>query len=204
MKKIINHNSVHNRKGSILIWSLLLGFVLTSVFFFFGMRQRTAIAEQRDTAAILNARAYLESYADYLEKHPDELDEIFDDIQVSLTQQVNEIEDIADTDAPVIYYFASNIFVEWNKCSDNLKGDLLLNSVLYEHDDSPGEECDVAEEGYDDVIGPISVSDPFTIETLNAPFYFRITGTGLKDNKWHLDLSKELEYGKKVTVKRTF
>ena len=184
-----------NTKGSILIWSVLLGFVLVSVFFFFSMRQRATITEQRDTAAILNARAYLESYADYLEEHSDELDTTFDDMQVSLTQQVSKIEGIVDTGSPVTYQFSGDIFVEWNKCSDNLKGDLVVNGVLYEHDEGTESECAPDEEGYDDVIGPITVTDP-EIETLNAPFYYRITGAGLVDNKWHLDLSTELEYGK--------
>lgn len=191
----------HNR-GSILIWSVLLGFVLTSVFFFFGMRQRATITEQRETATILNARAYLTSYADYLEKNSDELDMTFDDnIQVSLTRTVNEIEGVADLDSEVEYEFEGDIFVEWNKCSDNLKADLKVNDILYSHTD---EEYSITDEGYDDVIGPITVSSPFTIKTLNAPFHYRITGTGLVDNKWHLELITELEYGKKIEVKRTF
>ena len=165
------------------------------------MRQRATITEQRDTAAILNARAYLESYADYLEEHSDELNTTFDDMRVSLTQQVSKIESVVDAGSPVTYQFSGDIFVEWNKCSNNLKGDLVVNSVLYEHD--KGSECLSDEEGYDDVIGPITVTNP-EIETLNAPFYYRITGAGLVDNKWHLDLSTELEYGKKIEVKRTF
>ena len=165
------------------------------------MRQRATITEQRDTAAISNARAYLQSYADYLEEHSDELDTTFDDMQVSLTQHVSKIEDIVDAGSPVTYQFSGDIFVEWNKCSNNLKGDLVVNGVLYEHDEVT--ECPSDEDGYDDVIGPITVTDP-EIETLNAPFYYRITGASLVDNKWHLDLSTELEYGKKIGVKKTF
>lgn len=193
-----------DRKGSILIWTLLLGFVLTSVFFFFAMRQRAQIAIERDTAAILNAKTYVESYAGYLEKHPSELDTTFDGIQVKLTQNVDEIEGSVDFGQTMTYEFSGDIYIEWNKCTDTLKGDLYLNSSLYE---KSGGGC-TAKKDYDDVIGPVTVTNPFTIKTMNAPFKYRITektgASTLVDNKWHLDLEMGLDYGNRVSVKRTF
>ncbi len=199
-----------NRRGSILIWSVLLGFLLTSVFFFFSMRQRATITVQRDTVAILNARAYLESYADYIELLDEaELNSLIssgadfdDDIIGTVTNVVDKIDGIADTGVPVQYTFTNKeIYIEWNKCSENIEGDLRVNNAIYRHD--ADSVCGIADEGYDDVIGPITVTNP-TIETLNAPFYYRITGTDLTDSKWHLELSTELHFGKKITVKRTF
>lgn len=197
---------INNTKGSILIWSVLLGFVLTSVFFFFGMRQRANISIQRDTAVILNSKSYLESYADYLETQasvltdPTTID--FDGIKGLVTKTVNNLEGVADVGISATYSFGDSrqIFVEWNKCSDNLEGDLLVNGAAYPHN---ADKCLTTDTGYDDIIGPVTATD-LLVETANAPFYFRITGTDLTDNVWHLELSRDLGYGKKATVKRTF
>jgi len=196
--------SAHDRKpkGSILIWSVLLGFVLTSVFLFFGTRQRRNVAIQRETAEILNQRAYLESYADYLQANPTEINTTFDNINVELTQYVPQIQGVADADAPVNYNFSDTVFIEWNRCSDPFRGDLRVNGALYQHDS--GSVCGAVDPGFDDVASSLTVSAPFTIETANIPFEYKITGSNLVDNQWHLDLKTELDYGKTVTVARQF
>jgi len=203
-----------------MIWTVMLGLLLTSVFFFFGMRQRAMINVQRDTATIQNAKLFLESFADYLEnkktetdlKPPDTNDKL-KGITAKLTQRVGSIESAVDfgTGKQQAYKFTGSIYVEWNKCAkvgfQDSSGDLLVSDVLYKHSKLSG--C-AANEEYDDVVGPISVIGdplPFTIKTLNAPFDFRIKPVGLTqliDNQWHVDLSMDLDYGKKVTVKRTF
>lgn len=186
-----------------------MGFLLTSTFFFFGMRQRANIRVQRDTEEILNARMYMESLADYYESQADSLTDPtnvdFDEIITgTVTKKVDRIEGAADVGptGAVTYEFGGSIFVEWNKCSNNMKGDLVVNNVTYEHDEVA--ECNAAEEGYDDVIGPITVPDPFTVKTLNAPFYFEIAGNNLKDNEWHLELNADLGYGRDIKTERTF
>lgn len=210
---------IRSKSGSILIWSVMLGFILTSVFFFFSMRQRATIAIQQDTADILNKRQYLESYADYIQSLLlAELDKLklsgidYDGISGTVTNEVNEITGVADVDyqtkpISIEYNFGGNIFIEWNKCTGNLKGGLYVNEVLYEHDKVS--ECSPPPvSGYDDLIGPITVTSPFKIKTLNAPFAYHITpkdaSTHLIDNKWQLDIKSELDYGKKVEVKRYF
>ncbi|MEE9572196.1 MAG: hypothetical protein V3W20_04040 [Candidatus Neomarinimicrobiota bacterium] len=185
----------------------MLGFVLTSVFFFFGIRQRATIEVQRDTAEILNVRSYLKSYADYLEKNSISLVEKntpFDDIEVSLTKIVNEIEEFVDNGQTIRYEFGENriINIEWNKCTDELRGDLFLGTT-YTHDTSTA-DCNASSvEEYDDAQVNLTVNS-FDIKTANAPFQYKITGENLVDNKWHLVLSKDLDYGKIVTVKRVF
>ncbi len=208
--RLLHAKLIHNRNGSILIWSVMLGFILTSVFFFFSMRQRSTVTAQRDTAEILNARNFLESFADYLEKHPSELSAAYDtnlkqtpdgSIQVSLSKLTAKIEDEVDFGAENVYKFADDILIEWNECN-NSRGDLLLNGVLYELY-NPVTTCD----SYYDVIGPITVTDPFRIKTLNQPFKYRITsntGQMLTDNKWQLYLKMDLDYGRVVEVSRTF
>ncbi len=202
------NNSAYHSNGSIMIWTVMLGLLLTSVFFFFSMRQRMMINIQRDTATTQNAKLLLESYADYFEKTPKEVSSSAEGLSIKLTQKVSSIENIVDfgVGKQQAYDFigSGSVYVEWNRCSDSLKGDLLFNDVLYKHQTSS--EC-AANEEYDDVVGPISVASPYTIKTLNAPFYFRIkpvAETQLIDNQWHLDLSEDLDYGKKIPIKRTF
>jgi len=215
MKK--TESIIRSTIGSLLIWSVLLGFLLTSVFFFFSVRQRASIAIQQDTAQILNTRQYLESYADYIQNLPQaKLEELkssvngisYDDITGTVTNEVNEIIGVADVGVdPMTYEFSGDIFIEWNKCSNNLKGSLFVKDVLYEHDVSVL-ECLPSASGYDDLIGPITVSNPFTISTLNAPFSYHITpkdaSAKLIDNKWQLGIKTDLDYGKKIEVKRIF
>ena len=170
------------------------------------MSQRKNIAVQRDTTAILNARMYVNSYADYLESQSATLNGTinvdFDGIIGTVTKEVESIQGVADLGAEVIYKFDGTIFVEWNKCKKNLKGDLVVKGVTYPH--KTDDECESTADGYDDIIGPITVPNPFTVETLNAPFYFQIAGNSIKDNKWHLELSTSLRYSKKIKVERIF
>jgi hypothetical protein len=196
--------------GSIMIWTVMLGLLLTSVFFFFSMRQRMMLSVQRDTAAMQNAKLFLESYADYLEKlckgggcasDPKTVDS--DGTKGSVTQKVDSIENLVDfgQGQEQDYIFGGSIYVSWNRCSDAMKGDLLVNEVLYKH------QAPTTCKDYDDLIGPINVTSPFTIRTQSAPLYFKIkaaAGTQLIDNQWHLELSKDLDYGNKVTIQRTF
>ncbi len=182
----------------------MLGFVLTSVFFFFGLRQRANIMVQRDTIAILNARNYLESYANYLEINPTSNTSIDPSIELSITQEVEEIEGMVDLEQNDIEYtFDGDVFVEWNHCEDSLKGNLIVEDEVYE---STGGGC--PNEEYDDVAGPITITIPLTIETQTVPFRYRIVpedqNTTLLDNEWHLKLTKDLGYRRVVKVERTF
>ena len=192
----------------------MFGFLLTSVFFFFVMRQRSAMSLQRDTAEISAAKDFINSYADYIEKmNLSSLTTLestginYNSITGTVTRKVNEIVGIADSGAdPVSYNFGGSIFVEWNKCSQNMKGDIVINGIRYPHDTSS--ECLSSNTGYDDIIGPITVSNPFTVQTMNTPLYFKITSqdslTVLLDNKWTLDIKTTLDYGKVIEVKRSF
>jgi hypothetical protein len=207
-------NSPHHSKGSILIWTVMLGLLLTSVFFFFSMRQRTMVAVQRDTAAQQSTKMFLESYADYLQKHPTEIVEVaggkyygkptIDSTYTKLTKKVDSIESSVDSGLGQEqgYDFTGSIYVEWNRCSEG-QGDLLVNDVLYKSQDYQITPC----KEYAAMIGPISVSGAFTVKTLNTPFFFRIkgaAGTQVSDSQWHMELTKDLDYGKKVTIDRIF
>ena len=184
----------------------MLGFVMTSVFFFFIMRQRANIAVQRDTVSILNKKAYLESFADYVENlSAANLAKItlpFDGITGTVTNNPKELTGSVEMEEKKEYKFSGEIYIEWNKCTANMKADLDLDGTLYQ---AKNGGCNGT---YDDAIGPIAVKDSFTLKALNAPFYYRITAkddkTTLIDGKWHMDLSIDLGNGKKENIKKSF
>jgi len=192
-------------KGSILIWTVMLGFILTSVFFFFSTRQRAVISEQRNTAEIISAKNYMESYADYLENLNTKVEMInqeFDGIKVTLTQKTKEITGELDFEKDETYKFTDNIYIEWNACSDKDKdkGNLSIDGTLYETSNGT---C--SGDGYLDTEGPISVTDPFTIKAPDAPFKYRITSSNDKDitdNTWHLNMEMDLGYGEKIKINK--
>lgn len=197
-----------------MIWSVMLGFVLTSVFFFFGIRQRMTIQVQRDTAEILNAKAYLEAYADYLEnetrQNPREFKREFDGIQGVVTQKLTEIEGAVDFGESKVYTFNADIFVAWNLCKDGKaseQGDLKLNKVIYDKNTN-ATGCQNNKK-FNNVAGPISINSQtqLNLQTLNHPFHYQLTeknGKTLTDNQWHMELKKALDYGREVTVRRVF
>lgn len=198
----ITRHASRGTKGTILIWTVLLGVMLTSVFFFTAMRLSGMGAEQRQTIQYQNQKAYLNSYVAYLMKYPSEIDKEVDGINIKLTQNVNEITGILDsgkTSDP--YPFAGTINVEWNLCADNQKGDLDVQGMPYGY---TGGGCTASKE-YDDSATGINVPSGFTITAPNAPFHYKITSANqLKDSKWHLTASIDLGYGKKIEVEKVF
>jgi hypothetical protein len=202
---------VRNVKGSILIWTTMLGLLLTSVFFMFSVRERAMVGAQRDTAVEQSTKAYLESVADYFKKKyqghaPAGAETVTidaDGVKGQVTNGVGVIENSVDLGKTQSYLFSTPFFIEWNRCEDLLNGgqggDLKINGVVYKRSTSTA-DC----KEYNDVFGPITAANP-VIETLNAPFGFRIKGVGgalLIDNQMHLQLTKELDYGKKITLDR--
>ena len=194
-----------NNKGTILIWTVLLGVMLTSVFFFLAMRLSGLGLSQRETMEYQNQKAYLESYVAYLMENPSEPDTTFDNIEVELTQNVSEITGVLDSQGEVEYGFSGTIIIDWNLCSDNNKGDMEVQGVIHVHDSAS--ECSSSSAGHDDQESGVNVPDPFSIKAPNAPFHYKITpglGTQLKDNKWHLEASMDLGYGKKIKIEKVF
>jgi hypothetical protein len=191
-----------------MIWTVMLGFVLTSVFFFFGMRQRLMLGAQRDTIEQMNAKSYMESLSEYFEKNANTVGEkelALDGIQIRLTQVVTEIIGSVDVGVTESYLNVPNgIFVEWNPCSDrSFVGDIMVNGVRYPQDKLA--TCGNRE--FKDIQGPLNVGSPMTINAADSPVKYRIRAkdqAALIDNRWHLSLTKTLDYGKVLSISKTF
>jgi hypothetical protein len=177
----------------------MLGFALTSVFFFLAVRQRATVTVQRDTIELINEREFIESYASYLMNNPSEKPVIdFDGITGSLTQNVEEITGTLDINETATFHFDGRITLEWNACDTPARGDIQINNSTYTSFES------VPCETFHDLAGPVNVGNPFTLRTLNAPLAYRIKGDGLRDNEWHLDLASEKSLIKPVSVVTRF
>jgi len=210
-----NQGSDNHPTGSILIWTTLLGIILTSTFFFFAVRLNSNTAIQRNSIIHQNQKAYLKSYAGYLESIKegdiDILEGIRDDgistegITGIVTNQKTEITGVLDSGETKTYTFNKDVNIEWNLCEKNEKESIKIDISEYSHDDIS--TCTPVEI-YDD-LATITVSPtPIALTSLNAPLHYRITPINptetISDTKWTMDLKVKLGYGKKIEMERTF
>lgn len=207
-------------RGSIMIWTLLMGISLAVVFFFFSMRLNAGVASQRETMEYLNARLLAESYADYLENlnltdlivlrdDADDTSLSFGEITGTLTNDTSEITGMVEAkkESPQ-FDIDDTIDIQWNLCSQNFKAEMLfVSGGTEELKLSPDPQCnsELTTE-YDDFF-TMMPSDPFTLKSNGAPFYYRISnpsGKSIPGNEWQLNLQIPLSARKKVSVNRTF
>jgi hypothetical protein len=191
-----------------MIWTLLMGITLATVFFFFSQRLNLGVANQRKSMEYLNAELLMESYADYLQSL-NELqlealrgDLTFEGMTGTLTNETEEITGMLDADAEVTYTAtlkpASYVKVEWGDCPLKDTDLLSINSLIAVP--SPG-PCSTYG-------GLTSTTDPsFTLRALSGPINYKLSYVGdakLYDNEWHLTLESIVSFRKKITLDRTF
>lgn len=211
-------SKMNSSRGSIMIWTLLMGISLATVFFFFSQRLGANAASQRETMEYLTARIFLESYVDYIQTlDPSDLEILreapsgisFEGITGTVTNEVENIVDVVDANGESAEYkFADNVDIEWNLCASSFKSDLIVDDAgdaTYSHVGPP--YCAAELPGYNDET-TIDVHIPFKIKSPSAPFQYRITsstdGQLVFDNKWQLNLELPLGFRKKLTANRIF
>jgi hypothetical protein len=183
-----------------MIWIVLLGVILTSVFFFFALRLNMNALIQRQATEELNKRAFFESYVGYLMENPSEINsQEFEGVTVTLTQEVEEIRGVLDVDQEIEYPIDKAVKVEWNLCSKNYKMPIEIGEDRYEHATDPS--CSTSSPGYDDM-QDLTVSNSLKLKAIGAPTHYRITPQSpndtVTDNKWHLTAEMDLGRWKKV------
>ncbi len=204
-----------NRRGSIMIWTLLLGITLTTVFFFFSQRLNFSAVQQRKTIEYQNAKMFLDSYADYLETlDSGELKTIrdtgaisFEGITGTVTNAVNAITGVLDEGDTVKYVISlpeltDKITVSWNLCANDEAGRVFLSD---DFDNPITTECNVPGVTYE---GTAELTKtPFELSAPMAPVSYKILPLGkavLYDNYWTADLEISIGLRKKVKVERIF
>lgn len=186
-------------KGSLLIWSVILGFTLSSLFLVVAIRQRSTITLQRATVAEMNVENFLDSYVTYLDAkyRNNELTGSlvinYDQVTGTVENKVTPVEDVIDFGESASYNFSGNVSIQWNDCTDPLKGHLLIRDnngdSIQTHNGNLGQVCQDPNDRFDDRLGGITVSGPVEIHTINNPFVFELSGPNVIDNKWHVDVS---------------
>lgn len=204
--------SFFRHRGSILIWTLLLGLSLATVFFYFAQRLQQNRAAQRETMEYQNARLLMESYVGYLESLTSaELSAEYPDGTVSLegitgtvSNEKEEVTGKLDIDE-VIEYEVPNaaIVIKWNSCTGSEQGLLDVNT-------SPANQ-DTGQCGLGDVYDDFILTSPVTSVELTAsgqPVSYQITNATpdetVLDNKWQLDLEFPLTVRKKISITESF
>lgn len=203
-------------KGSILIWTLLLGLSLATTFFFFSQRLNINTAQQRQLMSHQAQTTFLKSYADHLESLSlTELENLkgdinFEGVTGTLTNDTLAIEGILDAgETSSEYSFGADVGgvnIYWNQCSNNLQTDLIIveggMETIYPHVEDP---CPSG--GFDDMI-TMQINGPFQLKSTQAPFAYWIESDAeaqtLTDNVWHLNLELVLNSRKKIYVSRIF
>ena len=196
--------NITNTKGSILIWTVLIGMVLTSVFFFTATRLRLNTQVQRETIAIQNQRAYLQSYMDYVkEKEPTPETHTFDEMKIEIVNQQDTIEGFLDSGETKDYTditSSDTVEVCWNTGTE--AGDLLIENSLQADDTG---NCSNTSYSSNVTYTPTT---SLALQALNEPIHYYIKstaeGTKVTDIKNTLTATVNLEYGEKITITQTF
>lgn len=200
-------------RGSIMIWTLLLGISLATVFFFFAQRLGANVASQRKTMEYQNAKVFLESYVAYIEgldslslgaiRDGDPID--LNGITGTVTNEAETITGILDVGDNISYTAdvpsspTDKIQIEWDACPADAES--LAISSIFAGPASGGCLGASYEEGAD------SDASSFDLTAFGAPTSYKLTAINdavLYDNKWYLDLEMSLGFRKKFTVHRTF
>lgn len=194
-------------RGSIMIWTLLMGITLAVIFFFFSQRLNLGVASQRKTMEYLNAQLLAESYATYLEN----LDSaqlvalrgpiVFNGLTGTLTNATDEITGVLDMGEEAEFEVSGgDAKIEWNLCAENEEGVLEISPAGVDDLDNCGPGV-----LYDDLNqnpGPT-----ITLKSLSEPTSYRLTPLAdaeLYDEEWRLTLEYPLSFRKKITISRTF
>jgi len=193
-------------RGSILIWTLLLGISLAVIFFFFSQRLGSNLASQRETIEYQNARLYFESYTTYLQGlGTADLKLLrggleFDGISGNLTNETDSIVGMLDMGAEVTYEVeGGDARIEWNLCTKDEEGIMEISPVTEFFDNG----CINNYKTYTLNSGP-----SFTLKSQGEPFTYRISQqvdeAVIYDNEWQLELEYPLGFRKKLKTSIVF
>ena len=195
-----------------MIWTLLLGISLATVFFFFSQRLSSNVEAQRETIEYQNARLFFESYVAYVQslgsgtlagmRGPID----FQGITGTLTNEQEIITGILDADTEITYTAdipnpaTDNIKIEWDICPPD-------DIEALEIDGAPPIPGVNGCSGlfYEKAVG--QTSSPFTLSAPAGPTYYSLTAINdaiLYDNKWQLNLEYPVGFRKKLITSISF
>lgn len=198
-------------QGSILIWTVLMGISLTTVFFFFSQRLNLGTQAQLKSIEAQNAQLFLDSYVDYLTSlSPEQLkaaatsleEEGYEGITGTLIPKSNpQIKGVLDAGQEETYPIENGwATIEWNLCA---KGETGRELEVGPVQDEGTSACKAAYERR----AESQPSTPFTLKAGPIPVSYKITPMGpalLSTKEWKLDLKLSVNAKKTLSVQRTF
>lgn len=183
-------------KGSILIWTVMLGLLMTTVFFYAAIRFGNMESKQQETIEYQTQKAFFDSYMDYLKDNPSEIpSEMREGINITLTQTTDEITGVIESEADITYedIVTGDVKVEYNFCDESANIETTPNYTV-----GPATQPCTSFDYGNYVLVTLLEDEDLVLTSLDAPFHYRITGTDLKDTKWHLDAEMRFGFGKKL------
>ena len=208
-----NQLETNAKKGSILIWTVLLGMVLTTVFFYFSTRLQGTSSVSRNAMEYQAGEAYLDSYLNYLQTLDfAELTTIsspiiFDNMTITLDNEVAEITGVIDFEETKTFEGTTglNLLVEWNMCGESENGFITTSPTPIS---TPIIDCSTSDYNNKHVIAPLI--GPLTVTNKNSPTSFRIrsqnhaSGEKIDSNTWSITGKMNLGYGRKIQKNITY
>ncbi|MBN2086946.1 hypothetical protein JW758_01230 [Candidatus Peregrinibacteria bacterium] len=193
------------KKGSILIWTVMLGVLMTTVFFYAAIRFSKLQEQQQETIEYKNTKAFFDSFMDYLKENPSEMvvnktSDNYEGIDITLTQNVSTITGALDSLASATYEdiisAPADLKIEYNLCENGLQTEHANIKSIPDYTIGPATQPCASFDYANYVMIP--VIDDLELSSLDAPFHYKISGADMKDSKWHLSADMKFGFGKRL------
>lgn len=194
-------------KGSLLIWTVLLGILMTTAFFFLAQRLNLNASVQSKIAQEQAAELFLNSYADYLQNLPFEdlilqAGEInYEGIVGNLSNSIPQIKGGLDSNQSISYTVAEGkAKVEWGLCANNEAGLALTVEPVNKVEET---NCSTTYSQFAET----QPSTTFTLTAGDIPVSYRITPLDqahLYGPEWKLSLELKMDSNKTISLERQF
>ncbi len=174
----------------------MLGLMMTTVFFYAAIRFGNLSEKQEETIEYQSQKAFFDSYMDYLKTHSSEIsNEMREGINITLTQTTDEITGVVESQDNVTYedIVTGDVKVEYNFCGESANIETTPNYTV-----GPATQPCTSFDYGNYVLVTLLADEDLVLTSLDAPFHYRITGTDLKDTKWHLDAEMRFGFGKRL------
>lgn len=199
----------------------MLGLLMTTVFFYAAIRFSNLKEKQEETIEHKSQKAFFDSYIDYLNANPSEIDDETEEnedgitnIDITLTQIVNEITGVVDSygEATQVTYADISgdaneeikVRVEYNLCENNGQTEFANIKTDPAYTMSPTAQSCTSFDYSNYALVTLAKDDDLVLTSLDVPFHYKITGTDLKDTKWHLDAGMRFGFNKRLKYNAVF
>ena len=196
----------------------MLGLLMTTTLFYAVIRFGNISEKQEETIEYQTQKAFFDSYMDYLRENPTDMSGDYEGIEdgvsnisITLTQTIGEITGAVESDNSITYTDISGdttgnieVKIEYNLCENNTQTEFANVEITPPFNGTPASQPCASFDYYNHVLVTLAEDNDLILTSLDAPFHYKITGTDLKDTKWHLDADMRFGFGKRLRVSEVF